>query len=191
MGPQHHQPHEQCTYTHQPRTGSGGHSPGHRPRRKQAPERAGTPALHRPRHWRPHRDGLPRPALPTRAAPLHPGPDHTCRTPYCDAPIRHLDHITPWHHNGTTTTTNGQGLCEACNHTKETPGWTTHTRPGPRHTTELHTPTGHTYHSTAPPLPGGTSPESSYTHAFHYQRRALLHSAKTLKRARYKEPAAA
>ena len=29
--------------------------------------------------------------------------DDTCRTPYCDAPIRHFDHIIPWHHNGTTT----------------------------------------------------------------------------------------
>jgi len=50
--------------------------------------------------------------------------DTTCRTPYCDAPIRHLDHIIPWHRGGETTATNGAGLCEACNHTKETPGWT-------------------------------------------------------------------
>ena len=50
--------------------------------------------------------------------------DDTCRTPYCDAPIRHLDHIIPWHAGGPTTGTNGAGLCEACNHTKETPGWT-------------------------------------------------------------------
>src|SRR5207244_3641434 len=49
--------------------------------------------------------------------------DDTCRTPYCDAPIRHVDHVVPWHAGGTTTRTNGQGLCEACNHTKETPGW--------------------------------------------------------------------
>ena len=110
--------------------------------------------------------------------------DNTCRTPYCDAPIRHLDHITPWHHNGTTTTTNGQGLCEACNHTKETPGWTTQTQPGPRHTTALHTPTGHTYHSTAPPLPGTPRPVN-------HQRRELLHRAKTQKRIRHKQPAAA
>ena len=80
--------------------------------------------------------------------------DDTCRTPYCDAPIRHLDHIIPWHHGGQTTNTNGAGLCEACNHTKETPGWTAIPRPGPRHTIELTTPTGHTYHSTAPPMPG-------------------------------------
>jgi len=84
--------------------------------------------------------------------------DDTCRTPYCDAPIRHHDHITAWHNGGPTTTANGQGLCEACNHTKETPNWTAQPVPGPRHTVATTTPTGHTYHSTAPPLPGTTPP---------------------------------
>jgi 5-methylcytosine-specific restriction endonuclease McrA len=84
--------------------------------------------------------------------------DDTCRTPYCDAPIRHHDHIIPWHNDGPTTLANGAGLCEACNHTKELPGWKTQPRPGPRHTIELTTPTGHTYHSTAPPLPGTPLP---------------------------------
>ena len=80
--------------------------------------------------------------------------DDTCRTAYCDAPIRHFDHIIPWHRGGPTTITNGAGLCEACNHTKETPGWTVQAVPGPRHRLKVTTPTGHTYHSTAPPLPG-------------------------------------
>ncbi|WP_442854409.1 DUF222 domain-containing protein [Arthrobacter sp. EPSL27] len=100
-------------------------------------------------------------ALDSRARLFPPGlrrfitaRDNTCRTPYCDAPIRHLDHIIPWHHGGPTTAGNGAGLCEACNHTKETPGWTVRPRPGPRHTLQVTTPTGHTYHSTAPPLPG-------------------------------------
>ena len=57
--------------------------------------------------------------------------DDTCRTPYCDAPIRHFDHIIPWHRDGTTTRNNGAGLCEACNHTKELPGWTSPTTPRP------------------------------------------------------------
>ncbi|HKU32169.1 MAG TPA: HNH endonuclease, partial [Arthrobacter sp.] len=73
------------------------------------------------------------------------------------APIRHLDHILAWHLGGTTSQTNGAGLCEACNHTKELPGWRTRTRkpqPGRRHAFELLTPTGHSYESTAPPLPG-------------------------------------
>ena len=100
-------------------------------------------------------------ALDSRARLFPPGlrrfltaRDDTCRTPYCDAPIRHLDHIIPWHHNGTTTRNNGAGLCEACNHTKELPGWTSRPRPGPRHTLDVTTPTGHSYQSTAPPLPG-------------------------------------
>ncbi|SDW10463.1 HNH endonuclease [Arthrobacter sp. cf158] len=82
--------------------------------------------------------------------------DDTCRTPYCDAPIRHIDHIIPWHTGGVTTLTNGAGLCEACNHSKENPGWTTKTKtmPGGRHTLEIRTPTGHSYISKAPPLPG-------------------------------------
>ncbi|NUS36619.1 MAG: HNH endonuclease, partial [Pseudarthrobacter sp.] len=91
--------------------------------------------------------------------------DDTCRTPYCDAPIRHHDHITSWQNGGPTAAGNGQGLCEACNHTKETPGWTAKPAPGPPHTVATSTPTGHTYHSTAPPLPGtavtGTQPRAS------------------------------
>jgi hypothetical protein len=66
--------------------------------------------------------------------------DDTCRTPYCDAPIRHHDHIIPWHDCGPTSLSNGAGLCEACNHTKELPGWKAKPRPGPRHTIELTTP---------------------------------------------------
>ncbi|MET3718661.1 hypothetical protein ABIB27_000487 [Arthrobacter sp. UYEF21] len=80
--------------------------------------------------------------------------DDTCRTPYCDAPIRHFDHIVPWHLDGTTSLGNGAGLCEACNHTKEIPGWKARPSPGPRHRFMLSTPTGHSYHSTSPPLPG-------------------------------------
>jgi hypothetical protein len=86
--------------------------------------------------------------------------DDTCRTPYCDAPVRHDDHIIPWHNDGPTSIGNGQGLCEACNHTKENPGWTAKPIPGERHTVETRTPTGHTYHSTAPPLPGTPMPRA-------------------------------
>jgi hypothetical protein len=80
--------------------------------------------------------------------------DNTCRTPYCDAPIKHLDHIIPWHSDGPTTAENGAGLCEACNHTKENPGWKAATGAGSRHTFTVTTPTGHSYQSQAPPLPG-------------------------------------
>jgi hypothetical protein len=95
--------------------------------------------------------------------------DDTCRTPYCDAPIRHDDHIIPWHNDGPTSIINGQGLCEACNHTKENPGWTAKPIPGGRHTVETRTPTGHTYHSTAPPLPGTSQDVAPLPEAPHYQ----------------------
>ncbi|MFE4198251.1 HNH endonuclease [Paenarthrobacter sp. NPDC056912] len=80
--------------------------------------------------------------------------DDTCRTPYCDAPIRHIDHIIPWRSGGTTTADNGAGLCEACNHTKENPGWTAEMLPGDGRSLEVSTPTGHKHQSKAPRLPG-------------------------------------
>jgi hypothetical protein len=80
--------------------------------------------------------------------------DQLCRTPWCDAPIRHHDHVVPWRDAGKTSEINGQGLCEACNLAKEADGWHAQTIPGPRHTVETTTPTGHTYQSTAPALPG-------------------------------------
>jgi hypothetical protein len=121
--------------------------------------------------------------------------DDTCRSPYCDAPIRHLDHIIPWHTGGLTTTDNAAGLCEACNHTKETPGWKARPAPGPRHTLKLTTPTGHSYYSTAPPLPGtplrpsATDQPGSQPGSRH--RRQLRHQAKTLRRGKPKVGAAA
>ncbi|MDF9752768.1 HNH endonuclease signature motif containing protein [Arthrobacter sp. ES3-54] len=134
--------------------------------------------------------------------------DDTCRTPYCDAPIRHLDHIIPWHHGGPTTQANGAGLCEACNHTKENPGWRARparaqhadSGPGPaagpghsrnRHTLELTTPTGHTYHSTAPPLPGTPPGQSPADQPGSRHRRQLRYQAKKLKRGRLNVVAAA
>jgi hypothetical protein len=83
--------------------------------------------------------------------------DQRCRTPYCEAPIRHRDHATPAAAGGATSAANGEGLCEQCNYTKEAPGWQTHTHTDTdgTHHTQLTTPTGATHHSTAPPvLPG-------------------------------------
>lgn len=82
--------------------------------------------------------------------------DATCRTPYCDAPIRHIDHIVSWSSGGPTSLNNGAGLCEQCNHTKENPGWTSKTLPSGSnvHEIDVRTPTGDTYRSKAPPLPG-------------------------------------
>ena len=83
--------------------------------------------------------------------------DQTCRTPWCDAPIRHADHVIPHHTDGPTSAAGGQGLCEQCNHTKQAPGWRARPAPGSRpghHLVETTTPTGHTYRSGAPPQPG-------------------------------------
>ena len=76
--------------------------------------------------------------------------DQKCRTLYCDAPVRHLDHAQDRAKGGETSAVNGQGLCECCNYTKQAPGWTARPRPGPRHTIETTTPTGHRYTSVAP-----------------------------------------
>ncbi|MGA5544369.1 DUF222 domain-containing protein [Mycobacterium sp. NPDC051198] len=81
--------------------------------------------------------------------------DQTCRTPYCDAPIRHYDHAQPHARGGPTSARNALGECERCNYVKESPGWrvTTSDENGV-HTAEFVTPTGAVYRSTAPPPPG-------------------------------------
>jgi hypothetical protein len=91
--------------------------------------------------------------------------DQTCRTPWCDAPTRHADHIIAATAGGPTSAGNGQSLCEACNYAKQAPGWRTRPVPGPRHTVETTTPTGHTYHSTAPPQPGTPPPRGAPSRA--------------------------
>jgi hypothetical protein len=82
--------------------------------------------------------------------------DQRCRTPYCDAPIRHRDHAVPHRRGGATSSANGLGTCERCNYTKEAPGWTVDTDIGDdgTHTARYTTPTGAHHHSTAPPAPG-------------------------------------
>ena len=81
--------------------------------------------------------------------------DQTCRTPYCDAPIRHRDHAQPHGRGGLTSAKNGPGMCERCNYEKESPGWQVSTADDNGvHTAEFVTPTGVRYRSTAPPLPG-------------------------------------
>ena len=81
-----------------------------------------------------------------------------CRTPGCNAVIRHHDHVDRSGGGGRTHADNGQGLCERCNYVKETPGWTTWVHPtGDDQAHEVHGVTEHLRitRSTAPPLPGG------------------------------------
>jgi hypothetical protein len=85
--------------------------------------------------------------------------DGTCRTPWCDAPIAHTDHVEPHVAGGATSAANGQGLCVRCNLVKEEPGWACEVlhdglglsaaRP---HTVRTTTPTGRRYVSAAPPV---------------------------------------
>lgn len=87
--------------------------------------------------------------------------DQFCRTPWCDAPIRHRDHLEPVSAGGQTSRENGDGLCEGCNYAKEARGWRARPSPGDRHTLEITTPNGHSYCSTAPPAPR-CRPDFSY-----------------------------
>ena len=68
--------------------------------------------------------------------------DDVCRSPWCDAKIKHADHAQSYAAGGGTDWDNASGLCAACNFLKEVPGW--------RHeaTAEelvVRTPTGHRY----------------------------------------------
>ena len=92
--------------------------------------------------------------------------DQTCRTAYCDAPIRHTDHVTGHANNGPTDIKDGQGLCANCNYLKAMAGWSSKVDPN-GHTITTTTPTGHTHHSNPPRPPRSepwdetTSPETS------------------------------
>ncbi|MGM0930004.1 MAG: HNH endonuclease [Actinomycetota bacterium] len=85
--------------------------------------------------------------------------DASCTGPWCDAPIRHIDHIVAWSVGGETTLTNGRGLCEECNYANEAEGWSARTVGGPTLSVATTTPTGHVYTSKPPPLPGTPTPE--------------------------------
>jgi hypothetical protein len=84
--------------------------------------------------------------------------DRTCRRPWCDAPIRHHDHVVPVAAGGETNVANAEGLCEACNYSKDAEGWSTHVTDGVRGTIVTTTPTGHSYTSTAAAPPGTPVP---------------------------------
>jgi uncharacterized protein DUF222 len=79
--------------------------------------------------------------------------DQLCRTPYCDAPIRHSDHAQPHAKAGPTNAVNGLGLCERCNYIKEAASWrvTASVDESGTHAAEFTSPTGERYRSSAPP----------------------------------------
>ena len=83
--------------------------------------------------------------------------DQTCRDPYCEAPIRHTDHVVPFRAGGPTTLANGRGVCARGNYVREMPGWMVDLMRngvfGGPHTIQITTPTGHRYTSEAPQPP--------------------------------------
>lgn len=86
-----------------------------------------------------------------------------CRTPWCDAPARQVDHAEDHADGGVTDLQNCQSLCLACHRTKHSPGWVHRARPGPeRHVVEISTPTGHLHASTAPPQPQPATPACTW-----------------------------
>lgn len=92
--------------------------------------------------------------------------DRHCRDPFCDAPIRHLDHVRPFRDGGLTTAENGRAVCARGNYVREMPGWRVDLAAaddrgpdapsqleGRRHAVVITTPTGHRYTSSAPKPP--------------------------------------
>jgi hypothetical protein len=78
--------------------------------------------------------------------------DQWCRTPWCGAPIRHVDHAVAHGRGGLTELDNAQGLCERCNHAKEALGWTTQvTTDGLGHAVVTTTTSAGLSHSSAAP----------------------------------------
>ena len=67
--------------------------------------------------------------------------DEVCRTPWCNAPVRHADHVVAHAAGGATSVTNAQGLCVTCNLAKESPGWSAVVEPDG--TVRTSTPTMH------------------------------------------------
>ncbi len=79
-----------------------------------------------------------------------------CRTPWCDAPIRHDDHVRTHAEGGETSAENMQGLCAACDYAKQAPGWRQRASVdvfSGRHRVDITTPTDHHYYSLAPAPP--------------------------------------
>lgn len=83
--------------------------------------------------------------------------DDVCRSAWCDAPIRHVDHVLRVADGGRTRAEDAQGLCEACNYAKEAVGWRARRPPGRSGVVETTTPTGHRYVTRPPDLPGARS----------------------------------
>ncbi|WP_350270703.1 DUF222 domain-containing protein [Brevibacterium sp. CBA3109] len=75
--------------------------------------------------------------------------DDVCRSPWCDAQIKHADHATAYSAGGETDWDNASGLCAACNFAKELNGWKHISSP---EKLIVKTPTGHRYETRTKPI---------------------------------------
>lgn len=75
--------------------------------------------------------------------------DDICRSPWCDAQIKHADHATAFAAGGDTDWDNASGLCAACNFAKELDGWKHVATP---EKLIVKTPTGHRYETRTKPI---------------------------------------
>lgn len=79
--------------------------------------------------------------------------DGVCRFPFCDAAVRHADHVVGVALGGSTSAANGQGLCARHNLVKALPGWAAVvSASGTEAVVVTTTPTGHRYRSPVPPV---------------------------------------
>jgi hypothetical protein len=89
--------------------------------------------------------------------------DRRCRNPYCNAPVRDIDHREAWIDGGATTASNGHGYCKRCHRLKDHPGVSVTRIPPPGDNPDAHrivwrTPGGDEHPSLAPPALGHGSP---------------------------------
>ncbi|SDR91836.1 protein of unknown function [Brevibacterium sandarakinum] len=75
--------------------------------------------------------------------------DDVCRSPWCDAQIKHADHAASFAAGGETAWSNASGLCAACNYAKELMGWKHEATP---EKLIVKTPTGHRYETRTRPI---------------------------------------
>lgn len=108
--------------------------------------------------------------------------DVTCRGPFCNAPIRHSDHIRPYAVGGHTCLDNGQGLCAFCNDKEQQTSSVERSPDSPGHQVTWTSRTG-TVRTTGPtsltgplvdPPPGVPSPSKSPPPSGEQAQRAIV-----------------
>jgi Domain of unknown function (DUF222) len=85
--------------------------------------------------------------------------DRRCRSPFCDAPIRDVDHRVEHSAGGKTETGNADGYCQRCHHLKDHADISVTRVRAPEALPDAHRiawrlPSGRTYQSIAPPALG-------------------------------------